>query len=487
MAVDFGKLNKPGLHASFGSQKSRTGVSAQATKNLGNTTTASKSSIFSLNSRHSSNWVSGSRNNVDITKHNYQNMRANLNSRGFIPQQENNGWGSFGIGSSGMGMGVGMGMMNGMTNINYNPNNSQVAGTVVGQVLNGTFGLLNNLGVLDGLKSSVSSAVGDLSSATQSLGGNSSVSSGIGSEAKASISNMKSAQDSSTLRKAISSAKSALKGLETKAAGLDNAKSARDTAKSELTEAKDNKKTCESKLTQATQKRDGIQAKLTSAKAVLKTIPEEIDDGNGGKIKNTAHEQQKQVVEDLEKQLEAAKTEVENADKADKEAEAKVKTAETDLETKEKELDDCEVAEKDAKSLESEISKQESRLTKLEEKEAKEAGELDTKIGENTDKMAALSDKINPNDGMDRGERRAAGKIDKLDRKNTEARQRRDTLNGYGKESDEIKQKLGDRTHDFTVGSDNYEKVDTSAGNTFYYKNGQMISEEEYNAAKPAS
>jgi len=172
MSVDFGKLNKPGLHASFGSQKSRTGVSAQATKNLGNTTSASRSSVFSLSGRHSSNWVAGSRNNVDINKHNYQNMRANLNSRGFVQPQQGGNWGSFGIGSSGMNMG----MMNGMTNVNYNPNMSQVTGNVVGQVLNGTFGLLNNLGVFDGLKSNASSAVSDLSSAVGSLGGNHSVS-----------------------------------------------------------------------------------------------------------------------------------------------------------------------------------------------------------------------------------------------------------------------------------------------------------------------
>ena len=79
MSVDFTKLNKPGLgNSSFGVKRKNTGVSAQATKNLANSSAASKSSIFS-NTR-SPNFVAGHNAAKQSSRYSYQGARMRANT-----------------------------------------------------------------------------------------------------------------------------------------------------------------------------------------------------------------------------------------------------------------------------------------------------------------------------------------------------------------------------------------------------------------------
>ena len=84
MSVDFAKLNKPGLGSgTFGVKRSSTGVSAQAARNLANSSAASKTSIFS-NSRPA-NFVAGQNVAKQSSRYSYQGARARVNQP-FVPR-----------------------------------------------------------------------------------------------------------------------------------------------------------------------------------------------------------------------------------------------------------------------------------------------------------------------------------------------------------------------------------------------------------------
>lgn len=84
MSVDLSKLNKPGLGSgSFGIKQKNIGVSAQAAKNLANSSAATKTSIFS-NSRPS-NFVAGKNVAKQLSRYSYQNARARSNTH-FVPR-----------------------------------------------------------------------------------------------------------------------------------------------------------------------------------------------------------------------------------------------------------------------------------------------------------------------------------------------------------------------------------------------------------------
>ena len=80
MAVDFGKLNRAGLGASSFGTRRTTGTSAQATRNLANSSVATKSSLFSFKGASRTNFVPGRNVSQNMHKYNYQGMRASLNS-----------------------------------------------------------------------------------------------------------------------------------------------------------------------------------------------------------------------------------------------------------------------------------------------------------------------------------------------------------------------------------------------------------------------
>lgn len=87
MSVDFAKLNKPGLGSgTFGVKRSSTGVSAQAARNLANSSAATKSSIFS-NTR-SPNFVAGQNVAKQSSRYSYQGARMRANQP-FVPRHTN--------------------------------------------------------------------------------------------------------------------------------------------------------------------------------------------------------------------------------------------------------------------------------------------------------------------------------------------------------------------------------------------------------------
>ena len=171
MAVDFGKLNKAGLGATtFGARKT-TGTSAQATKNLQNSTAATRSTLFSFKRSPRTNWVPGQHVTKGQSQYNYQGMRASLNGaagvrRSYAP--------SFAgpVGNFGMP--------------NVQVNNDMAKGMMTAQALMMGMGVLNQLGVLGGNDGVKSSTLGDkLGDALGNLGGTGNVSTFAGKLANA--------------------------------------------------------------------------------------------------------------------------------------------------------------------------------------------------------------------------------------------------------------------------------------------------------------
>ena len=135
MAVDFGKLNKAGLaKTSFGSTRKTSGTSAQATKNLANSSAASKSSLFDFKYSGKTRFTPGQNVSKGATQYNYQRLRSNLNSTSFVPRQS-------------MGVGIGAPMYNtGMPNVKVN--NDYQNGMILGQTLAQTMNFLNETGMM---------------------------------------------------------------------------------------------------------------------------------------------------------------------------------------------------------------------------------------------------------------------------------------------------------------------------------------------------
>ncbi len=194
MAPGLDKLNRAGLGAqSFGTRKT-TGMSAQVTKNLANSSPATKSSLFSFKGSRMANFVPGRNVSENMYKYNYQNKRASLNGgaqRTFAPRSAGH---------------VHSTNMNNIGTVQYN-NTSYQNGMATANLLLGGMQLLNQFGVFDGVSSSGSSSLGDkLSSVFSGIGGGGAA----GSAISGSISSMESASDSASLRGAISSAETQL-------------------------------------------------------------------------------------------------------------------------------------------------------------------------------------------------------------------------------------------------------------------------------------
>lgn len=148
MSISLNKLNKPGMNTSFGTSKTgKTGVTAQATKNMANYSSAGSSSIFKLNAKHSSNWVPGVQVTPNQSKHNYQGVRQSLNTRGFTPS----------VGLSSLG-----GVQSTQQFQATNKMSAYQKGQLIGQLVNGTFGMLNKIGVFDGIKGAANKGAGEV-------------------------------------------------------------------------------------------------------------------------------------------------------------------------------------------------------------------------------------------------------------------------------------------------------------------------------------
>ena len=162
MAVDFGKLNRPGLGASSLGTRKTTGTSAQAAKNLANSSAATKSSFFSFKDARKANWVPGQNVTKGQNQYNYQGMRASLNGAGGARRSYAPSF-TGPVGNYGMP--------------NVKVNNDYANGMIAGQTIMAGIGLLNQLGALGGGDGVKSSSLGDkLGNALDNLGGTGNVS-----------------------------------------------------------------------------------------------------------------------------------------------------------------------------------------------------------------------------------------------------------------------------------------------------------------------
>ena len=195
MSVELNKLNRAGFGGgTTGVKKKSIGIASQATKNLANSSAASKSSIFSVKSSNKFHFTAGVNNVKNMHKANYQGVRASLNSRTYTPS--NTGY-----------------VSSASSNVQYNVQNgmskAMMTGQVIGQIAGGVFGLLNQTGILGG---------GDkvqTQSNTKQLdqilsGGNNHSISLNSSSASSAISGMQGATDSITLRASIATANGAI-------------------------------------------------------------------------------------------------------------------------------------------------------------------------------------------------------------------------------------------------------------------------------------
>lgn len=506
MAVDFGKLNKAGLGASsFGARKT-TGTSAQATRNLQNSTVATKSSLFSFKGSPKTNWVPGQHVSKGQHQYNYQGMRASLNGasgarRTYAPAFHGP------VGNAGMP--------------NVKVNNDMAKGFMTGQAIMMGMGLLNQLGVLGGGSGVSASSLGDkLSNALGSLGGGSSAGTAVAST----ISSMENATDSATLRSALAEASGQLSSLNAQTSGLetaaedakknidglksdvktkekglkdanqtlknansnvDIAKTAKDSAQNKLENANNDYREASQAHTQAKANTATKQTALNQAEATLKATPEYVKDADGNLVKNDpaysnaleARDKAKEELEqaktdekaaadaeskakdvqnqasaeakdaaqklkDAEDKLDKAEKAKESAEKAKTKAEEELKNAEEALNKAEGAIEKLKEHEEDVKDLSKAITKQQERLQKMEKEENEDYNKLTDKINSSSDKNAKRAAKIDTSDGMNLIEKIRHNRMERTNEKNERRLDEKENLSPLVQDNNFIKDLL---------------------------------------------
>lgn len=420
-------LKRPGLTGSFGSSKRTVGTSSQATKNLANSSAASKTTHFSFKSSNKYNWVAGQNVSKGQNRYNYQGMRASLNSRTFTPS----------VGYSGP-------TTYGTTTYTVNNNNAYMKGQIIGQVLNGTFSLLNQLGVFDGLKNDSSTTP----TATQQLNDFVSANQNISSTSGVSgyISNMESATDSMSLRSALADASGQLSSLNAQtniytslsqeaSKAVDGLEESVSDAKDDVSEKKnlvgqlnttvtarersrdnainsvrsldssyaeslekysqahDARVTAESNYSNAQAATGRAQTSFNQAEATFRSTPEQIPDANGNLVPNPKYQQAKIAYENAKTQLDKAKEAEEQA----KEKLDQAKTNENDaLKAKEDAFNKLGDAKEAVKQAEAEVTKAQEQLdnTKKSQSEAQNNYNIATESYQTAIRMQESNDSI---------------------------------------------------------------------------------------------
>lgn len=404
MSVNIGKLNKGGLGStSFGTNKKTTGLSSQAAKNLSGSSAATKSSVFQFGRAKYSNFVPGKHVSKNMSKYDFSGTRARLNAG--VGATSRTAYASH-IGNVGT------------ATYNVNNNTSYQKGMVVGQILNGTFGLLNQLGVFGGNNNGSSSLGDKIDNAFSGLGN---ISSGnVSSSISGSVSAMSSATDAASLREAIVGANgqlSSLKGMdsiyesqaadaeklisgkggykeaETKAkSNVKDAESNLGTAKKQFegtkagrntvlgqinqldskygeavnkyTQAHDAKVSADSKYKQAQGVTSQCQTNYDNAKATYDSTPDKIQDANGNMVDNPAKKQAETVMKQAEERLNQAKKAEEEAKTA---ADNAAKAETTALQNKDALKDQLGDKKAEADKLEQQLNKQQALVDKKNE------------------------------------------------------------------------------------------------------------------------
>lgn len=517
MSVDFAKLNKPGLGgASFGSNRKTSTVQKQASQNLA-TSSGSTSTVFSFRNTRGKNFVPGRNTVSGNTRYNYSNARMSLN-RSYTPPSVSN-----------------TGSHTSLPNIKINNNNDFQKGMIIGQtVIAGLNAVTQLVGAFGAAKSSMS--VGNqLSAAMQGLGGTPSLSSGGGiptavslssATAQAAVNSMSSATTAGDLSTAIASAEGEYSKMQandgTLKADADKAQKELSTLQSNVGKAEANVESLTNTVADGEQQITGLETELNKldagyadASKTLTTKEGQLDNAKSSASDlraqyNAAPAEQKatlkaqlDIAEDNVKRLEGEvekakeakqkaldavgdkKSEIQEAeqkldDKKEQVKEAKdgLAKAKKDAEAAKKALDGANGAikkyhdnSKDMSALKKAIDDNKKRLEKLQKSEIKEFGKLGKAIASDEAQNAKLAGKIDGSDGYSGKEIKRQGKIDQNNQENALRRERTETI-----ALSQLK------LQPFTKGTDGneYRKVDIG-GETFYSRNNQLISAEEYN------
>ncbi len=354
-------LNVPGMGGGLNHTRRSSGVSSQATRNLGRSTSAGPSSHFQLNGRRSTGFVAGEFTTKGSNRYNYNRQRAYFNSRGATSTREYTP-------SYGMNMNSSIMMPNmyaPQSNSSTNFLNSMGIGMQIGKE---AFNFLNNIGVIK--MNNGDNNVSNSNVLTRAMDALTGSSGGGGSEISGAISKMENCNDSASLRGAIAEANGQLYNMEGMTsilqADADKATTGKETFENNYDDAEKGVKTAQNQLGIADQNVKGakagrdnalnevskadskygeavktyteahdahIEAKtnytsaqnataraeagLKSAEATLASTPEYITDGNGNRIKNDpAHAQAEAAVKEAEQQLQQAKQEEDKAKSA---------------------------------------------------------------------------------------------------------------------------------------------------------------------------
>ena len=393
MSIEFRKLNsRPGVSGSFGSRKT-SGVSSQATKNLANASTANSTIKFSLKNTKKSGWVAGQNVSRGKNQFNYQGTRKALNGS-FTPART---YSAPAVAET--------------TTFTVNNNTAYQKGMIFGQILNGTFSLLNEFGVFDKLKGGDTvqqTSSQKLDSAMSSMGGISTASTVSSSSASSAIANMSGATDSASLRQAINGAETQLDTLSY--VNTDKAQADYETTKSETTKlsnevkagekdvkekenavgqanqqvevattkrdvAKKNLSSAMQKNTKCTQAYAEAKANLAAAQTAFENTPETITvtnlDGTTTTKPNPAKKEAQEALKQAEQAEQEAKKQLEMSEEEVKQMEENVSSAENNLKAEEKKLDNAKTKQTEAEeSLKESKSQLDKKKAELEEKEA---------------------------------------------------------------------------------------------------------------------
>lgn len=393
MSIEFRKLNsRPGVSGSFGSRKT-SGVSSQATKNLANASTANSTIKFSLKNTKKSGWVAGQNVSRGKNQFNYQGTRKALNGS-FTPART---YSAPAVAET--------------TTFTVNNNTAYQKGMIFGQILNGTFSLLNEFGVFDKLKGGDTvqqTSSQKLDSAMSSMGGISTASTVSSSSASSAIANMSGATDSASLRQAINGAETQLDTLSY--VNTDKAQADYETTKSETTKlsnevkagekdvkekenavgqanqqvevattkrdvAKKNLSSAMQKNTKCTQAYAEAKANLAAAQTAAENTPKTITvtnlDGTTTTKSNPAWDEAQKALKQAEQAEQEAKKQLEMSEEEVKQMEENVSSAEKNLKAEEKKLDNAKTKQTEAEeSLKESKSQLDKKKAELEEKEA---------------------------------------------------------------------------------------------------------------------
>lgn len=428
MSVELNKLNRAGFGSGVtGANKKSSGIASQATKNLANSSAASKSSIFNFNNPSKFKFTAGVNNVKNMHKANYQGVRASLNSRTYTPSNAGK-------------------VSSGSNTVKYNVKNGlsqeYQLGGVAGQIFGGLFSLLNKSSVNGGGENVQTQSSTKQLDQILSGGNNTSISLASGSAASA-ISGMSSAQDASSLRGAIVSANAQLSSLQAQSGVYNNqataaqkliesqgqltqekatAEEGTKTAKNDLgsakeqlratqagrdnlinsvsqlnasygkavqqyTQAHDANVKAKADYTQAQSVTSQCQSSYDSALSAYNSTPEKIQDANGNMIDNPAKARAKTVMDNAKTRLDQAK----QKEAAAKEKQLQTESAENTANTAKTKAAEQLGAEKDK------VKEAEKKLESAQELVDKKNTGLSTAeatLEKATEKEAFISDKI---------------------------------------------------------------------------------------------